>query len=54
MTGELTDGSGAIPSGDPESSVDEHGMNSGELVVAIEATADVRQDKTRRYLKEVR
>ena len=28
------------------SSADEDGMNSGELVAGIEATGDVRQDKT--------
>ena len=44
--GNFTDGSGIIPGEDPESSADEDGMNSGELVAGIEATGDVRQDKT--------
>ena len=44
--GELTDGGGAVPGGDPTSSVGEHGMDSGELRVGVEATTDALQERS--------
>ena len=38
--GELTDGSGALPGGDPTSSVDRHGVSSGEPRSEVETTTD--------------
>ena len=38
--GELTDGSGAVLSGNPASSVDEYGVNTGEAGVGVETGND--------------
>ena len=43
--GELTDGSGAVPSGDPASSADERGTNSGEPGVGVETTNDSHREE---------
>ena len=43
--GEPTDGSGAVPGGDPASSADERGMNTGEPRVGVETTNDSHREE---------
>ena len=42
---ELTDGSGAVPSGGPASSADERGTNAGEPGVGVETTNDSHREE---------
>ena len=43
--GELTDGSGAVPGGNPASSADERGVNTGEPRVVVATTYNSKREE---------